>query len=330
MDKYPISASSLEKFYYVDGHQLERQYKDHLSDYLDWAISEIGLHAENWLVFPENVGPRQSIDETSLSDGELYTIVTNKDAHGRKGALVAIILGTKSEDVIAALNTMPEEVRNTVTEITLDLSSSMRKIARLSFPKAVQVIDRFHVQKLMLEAVQDVRIRHRWETLEEFNRTAAEYRKRGETYHPTTLKNGDTIKELLARSRYLLYKSPEKWSRQQKQRAELLFDLFPDIKDAYWLGHDLRLIYSKTKEIGVGYTKLAKWFNKVEQLGIKELATVAGTVMERYRDILNFFELRNTNAFAESFNAKLKSFRAKLNGVSDKKFFLFRIAKIWG
>lgn len=88
MDKYPISASSLEKFYYVDGHQLERQYKDHLSDYLDWAISEIGLHAENWLVFPENVGPRQSIDETSLSDGELYTIVTNKDAHGRKGALV--------------------------------------------------------------------------------------------------------------------------------------------------------------------------------------------------------------------------------------------------
>ena len=81
------------------------------------------MHAENWLVFPENVGPRQSIDETSLSDGELYTIVTNKDAHGRKGALVAIILGTKSEDVIAALNTMPEEVRNTVTEITLDLSS---------------------------------------------------------------------------------------------------------------------------------------------------------------------------------------------------------------
>lgn len=84
MDKYPISASSLEKFYYVDGHQLERQYKDHLSDYLDWAISEIGLHAENWLVFPENVGPRQSIDETSLSDGELYTVVTNKDATGAK------------------------------------------------------------------------------------------------------------------------------------------------------------------------------------------------------------------------------------------------------
>ena len=190
MDKYPISASSLEKFYYVDGHQLERQYKDHLSDYLEWAISEIGLHAENWLVFPANIGPRLSIDETSLSDGELYTIVTNKDAHGRKGALVAIIFGTKSEDVIAALTTMPEEVRNAVAEITLDLSSSMRKIARLSFPKAMQVIDRFHVQKLALEALQEMRIDFRWDAIHEENKLMTEYRvalKRGEDVEPNLL-----------------------------------------------------------------------------------------------------------------------------------------------
>lgn len=327
MDTCPISARSLTKHYGIDGDLFERQYKTHLSGYGNWSQK---AHATEYMVFPRNTGEYLCIDETALSNGELYTIITRMDAHGHKKALVAMIKGTAASIVSQYIKKIPTPQRMAVKEVTMDLSDSMRAIARECFPNARITIDRFHVQKLMLEAVQDVRIRHRWETLEEFNKTASEYRKRGETYRPTTLKNGDTIKELLARSRYLLYKSPEKWSRQQKQRAELLFDLFPDIKDAYWLGHDLRLIYSKTKETGAGYTKLAKWFNKVEQLGIKELATVAGTVMERYRDILNFFELRNTNAFAESFNAKLKSFRAKLNGVSDKKFFLFRIAKIWG
>ena len=77
MDKYPISASSLEKYYYIDGHQLERQYKEHLSDYLNWKDKEQGEHADKWLVFPQNVAPRMSIDETSLSDEELYPDIEN-------------------------------------------------------------------------------------------------------------------------------------------------------------------------------------------------------------------------------------------------------------
>ena len=47
-------------------------------------------------------------------------------------------------------------------------------------------------------------------------------------------------------------------------------------------------------------------------------------------EILNFYNNRSTNAAAESFNAKIKLFRANLHGVTDKKFFLFRIAKLYG
>ncbi|NQY12092.1 MAG: transposase, partial [Flavobacteriales bacterium] len=43
----------------------------------------------------------------------------------------------------------------------------------------------------------------------------------------------------------------------------------------------------------------------------------------------NFFNNRNTNANAESFNAKIKLFRANLRGVSDIKFFLFRLHKLF-
>lgn len=73
-------------YFQIDGKQLQEQYKDHVSDYGNWGQKS---HAGDWMVFTKNIGPRLSIDETSLSNGELYTIVTNKEAKGRKGTIVA-------------------------------------------------------------------------------------------------------------------------------------------------------------------------------------------------------------------------------------------------
>lgn len=95
------------------------------------------------------------VDETSLSNGELYTFVTNRDAHTRERSLVAVVSGTKAEDVIDVLKMIDEEKRNMVEEVTLDLSDSMRKTVRTIFPKANRVIDRFHIQKLACDAVQE-------------------------------------------------------------------------------------------------------------------------------------------------------------------------------
>lgn len=89
-----MTCRTLEEFYHIDGHQFEKQYKEKLSGYRDWDQLE---HAQDWLLFPENMGPSLAIDETALSNGELYTIVTNRDKHGRKGCLVAVIAGTKAE-----------------------------------------------------------------------------------------------------------------------------------------------------------------------------------------------------------------------------------------
>ena len=111
------------------------------------------------MLFPENMGPRLAIDETSLSNGELYTFVTNRDACTRECSLVAVVAGTKSEDVIALLQRIDEESRYAVKEVILDLSDSMRKIVRTAFPKACRVIDRFHIQKLACDAVQELRIK---------------------------------------------------------------------------------------------------------------------------------------------------------------------------
>ena len=227
MDRYPITGRSLEWFFDIDGDLFERQYKRHLSGYRQWKGSSEGLHAERWRVFPHNIGPHLSIDETSLSRGELYTVVTNKEARGRKNSIVAIVLGTEADTVIHALRQIKSGLRNKVTEITLDLSESMHKICRMAFPRASRVIDRFHLQRLALDAVQEIRIAHRWDAINAETDAKENARLEGCRYVAERLENGDTLKELLARGRYALFKSPEKWTDSQRHRADMLFRLYP-------------------------------------------------------------------------------------------------------
>ena len=351
MDTSPITARSLQKPYHIKGDEFERAYKEFLSGYRTWK--ELA-HADKWLVFWRNIGPNLSIDETSLSDGELYTIVSNKDAHGGKGAIVAIIQGTKVEDVVAALKRILWWERAKVLEVTMDFSESMHSIVKQCFPYAVTTIDRFHVQKDCCDAMQQLRVRHRREAQRAEveareqhrlrNKKNAERRKKGkkdnrgrkpnrknEKYQPERLANGDTVCELLARSRYLLMTSSDKWTESQKKRARLLFELYPDMKEAYSITHSLRMIFSNpraTKE--TGRQSLASWYGKVAEFDDANFNTVSATIYEREDEILNYFINRATNASAESLNSKIKKFRAQLHGVIDVKFFLFRLTNICG
>ncbi len=197
-----------------------------MSDYSTWDQL---THAENYVVFPDNIGPYLTIDETSLSQGELYTIITNKAAKGNKGCLVAIIKGTDSETIKAILKRkISFEKRRSVQEVTLDMAVSMQEIVRKVFSKATLVTDRFHVQKLAYDAVQEMRIKYRWEAIDQENTEISLAKELGEKYVTQRLENGDSPKQLLARSRYLLFKNKEKWSPSQIHRAEILFDFTPD------------------------------------------------------------------------------------------------------
>ena len=92
--------------YGVDGDLLARQYKQHISGFEDWELRDT---AEEYVLFPENIGTHLSIDETCLSHDELYTIVTNKAFKGKKGSLVAMVKGTKAEVVIDVLRRIYEK-----------------------------------------------------------------------------------------------------------------------------------------------------------------------------------------------------------------------------
>jgi len=326
LDNSPVSCKSLGTYYGINGKLLEEQYAFHLSDFMQWEQFD---HAEDWILFPDNLGKYLSIDETSLSHGELYTVITNKEAKGRKGCLVAMIKGVNSDKVSKILKQLPVNKRNQVKEVTLDMAASMTNIVKQSFPKAVQVTDRFHVQQLASEAVQQMRIEYRWEAIDQENKEIELAKEQGKTYIAQKLENGDTLRQLLARSRYLLFKSQEQWNPSQIHRAELLFERYPLLEKAYKLSRGLAQVYQNTKSKGVAFTKLAQWYNEVEKAGFKSFNTVSKTIQNHYQTILNFFDNRSTNASAESFNAKIKAFRSQFRGVRNVKFFLFRLSKIY-
>ncbi len=281
------------------------------------------------MLYPENIGEHLSIDETAFTNGDLYTILTNKSGKGQKGTLVAMIKGTKSDDVLDVLYQIPSESRALVKEITLDLAGSMNLIAKKAFPYASKVIDRFHVQKLAFDAVQEIRIRHRWEAIDNENNAIQQARRAGITYQQKTYNNSETPKQLLARSRYLLFKSESKWTKNQKERADVLFEKFPDIKLAYNLSQKLSWIYENSSDKTYALSRLARWHEDVRQAGFKTFNTISKTIELNYRDILNYFDNRSTNASAESFNAKIKGFRTQLKGIRNVDFFMFRLQKLW-
>jgi len=266
-------------------------------------------------LFPENIGKHLSLDETAFSNGDLYTILTNKKAKGKKGAIVAMIKGTKATTVIKVLNKLPLKLRSKVQEVTLDMAGNMGLIVKQSFPNATLVIDRFHVQKLALDALQEIRIKHRWEALDKENDEIEQSRKSSYKYNPEVFSNGDTLKQLLARSRYLLYTNSNKWSKSQIERAEILFKRYPDIKKAYQLCQNLSWIFNHTKDKTSALIRLAKWDEKVRQAKFKSFNSIARTMSIHYQNILNYFDNRSTNASAESFNAKLNHPVLKVQGL---------------
>ena len=76
---------------------MQRQYKDYLSDFKAWNQKS---QAKQCVLFSGDLGSYLSLDETAFSNGDLYTILTNKKSKGKKGAIISIVKETKADNVL--------------------------------------------------------------------------------------------------------------------------------------------------------------------------------------------------------------------------------------
>lgn len=285
--------------YGVNGDTLRKLYKYRLSGYMEWeGMSKTRYSRTPYVCFPENCGPNLSIDETALSKDELFTIVTNKDAHGGPGTLVAMLYGTKVSEIVAVLEeAIPAWRRLRVKEVTCDLSSAMMESVRVSFPQAIITNDRFHVQQLFNEAMDDLRIDIRHQVRKDEATVQEMCKEQGFEYVPIKARNGETWPQILVRTKRALMMSKEKWNATQRQRMQILFENYPHIEQAYKVMQRLRKIFNEKVDYLKGGAMLMKWFKDVEALGREHFNTVVRTFKNNYKTIVNYFRSRALSIF---------------------------------
>lgn len=355
MDTLPLTAASLARFFHIKGSEVERYYKHHLSDFETWEQKE---HASDWVLLAQNLGEHLSIDETSICD-EVYTIVSNKAGHGKKGTVVAMVKGTNADVVSSILKQIPEAEREKVTEITMDFSNSMFSIAKECFPNATIIIDCFHIVQRLCESLEEMRLKFKRRAATEAKKDAAafaknedrkakrraQYRKkhpknkkerrgrkriRKQKYKSVLLSNGETKVEMLTRSRNMLAQSGDKWGESKRERAKILFDLYPQMSEAYSLVCKVRSIFKMKISRDKAKKKLHEWYKEVNACTLREVKAARDTIKGKEEYVLNYFLNRSTNAAAESLHSKIKGFRAQLHGIADIPFFMYRICTIFG
>ena len=355
MDRLPLTATSLARFFHIKGSEVERYYKHHLSDFDTWEQKE---HATDWVLLAQNLGKHCCLDETNLCD-EVYTIFSNKEGHGKNGTVIAVVKGTKADVVSSTLMQIPQSEREKVTEITMDFSDCMYSIAKQCFPNATIVIDCFHIVQRLCESLEEMRLKFKRLAATEAKKEAvtfaknedrkakrrAQYRKkhpknkkehrgrkriRKQKYKPTLLDNGETKVELLTRSRNMLAQSGDKWGDSKKERAKILFSLYPQMSEAYSLVCKVRAIFRMNISREEAKKKLHEWYKEVNNCTLREVKAARDAIKRKEEDVLNYFINRSTNASAESLNSKIKGFRAQLHGIADIPFFLYRVCTIFG
>ncbi len=315
-----LSIKHIGSMYCVNGKHFADLYRNKISGYVDWCEQEL---SSGFYFNAANVGPYMSLDETCLSNGEVWTFLTNKEGKGSKGTLAAAIPGTKSDDIISILiNAMGKSVRRRVKEVTCDLSPSMMLIAEEVFYNAYVVNDRFHVQQVYNEAVDEIRIDIRRQLIAEENT-------RKKSIPAVMYSNGETMRQILARSKHTLMMARNKWTDIQRHRVNILFKHHCILKDAYDLAFEVRSIVNKKTTAEKVLKLMNNWYEKVRLLGTPNFRSVIKTVKNHAPTILNYFRRRATNASAEAFNSKVKIFRSQMRGVRDRDFFIFRLVKLY-
>lgn len=288
----------------------------------------------------EAMGAHMAIDEKEI-DGDFYTILSNRES----GKIALMVKSLKTQEILKAVEVFGNQCFEVKT-VTRDLAGNYDSLVSKAFVNAVHIADKFHVIKLGIEAVQAVRISFRQQELKK-KREARQahkeqeakrkqvcetkgihYKKAKFEYEEAVLKNGDTVLQLLARSRGLLFKTQSDWSESQAQRAELLFERYPQLKTVYnhvlafrkWMDKD-----QVGKAIHLKKSELLKWYIKANMQQIDELSNFVATIKTNSGSILNYFVFGASNAPAEALNRNIKRFVGINYGVRNSDYFFYRL-----
>lgn len=281
----------------------------------DNQTGEIKKEKPVYIAKPENIGDSMTLDDKQIGK-DTFTVMTNHQT----GKIALLVETLKVEELKEAVNYLGENIKQ-VKNISCDMSPSYLKFCDEMFPQSTIVIDKFHVMKYVLDAVQSIRLRIKNQLLEKLPK--GKKLKKEDNQILSDL-------ELLKRSKYLLTQSQTDWNDHQKELMQQVFNRFDELETAYMLTEKFRQWYHKNncKKPQIVIEKgLFEWYEMVESSKLKEFKSVVKLIEKHEQGILNYFQKALTNAKAENMNAKIQRFIINNYGFRDKDFALYRISK---
>jgi transposase len=311
----------------VKPQTLQNWYKDILSDYYPdienrrWHPQRIEIVDKStgeveekpvYIFNKNNLGEKMSIDDKAIGR-DVFTILSNHDT----GKIALLVESAKAKEVEQAMELFGDEL-NKIKSVSMDMSPTYSLVVDNLMPRAIQVIDKFHVMKYVYDAVGEVRMKVKKEltaTLTKGKRKTEEDRQKLSEL------------ELIRRIKHAITQSSDKWNDEMKETINQVFEKHDDLKTAYQISQNFKQWYdrqNKFKPIEVITRELYNWYGQAKQ--IKEFESVIKMIRKHEDEIINFFRHGMTNAMAERLNGKIQRLVSNNYGVKDKDFILYRIA----
>ena len=179
-----------------------------------------------------------------------------------------------------------------------DMWDAYQQAAEQKLPNARRVVDRFHVMKNLNDALTKAR--------------------------RAIQKDADEkTKELLKGCRWLLVKNRENLTAEQEEQLAGMLEASPELKQCYELKEAFRTLFNQNLTPKAAEKRLLSWIAKVEATPSKALKSFIHTVRNWWHQILNYFEGRFNNGFAEGVNLKIKMLNRR--GYGYRNFNSFRL-----
>ena len=225
-----------------------------------------------------------AIDETSFKRGQSYVTVIIDAAKRR----VIDVEPGRSENTVIDFSYKLEAKGGDCEKIlyaSSDMAQAYRAGIQYCFPKAKHTVDKFHVKKLLLDAMDTVRRREQQEQKS----------------------------KLLHLGRRVLMIPEAKQNETQRARISEISKAYPKTGRAYRMVQAIDTIYgSKTAE--EAEQKLNQLYSWLRKSRLEPMKKVALTLRNYSTEILNIFHSRLTNAICEGINSMVQAAKRKARG----------------
>jgi len=238
---------------------------------------------------PRKLGRALGIDEYSRRKGHRYnTLIVDLD----KGKPLVTFKGRRSDDVVGWFRSRPQEEWARVEVVVLDMSKTYASAIKDLFGESVQVIDRFHVVQLAVNALDEV-LRSVQKQLDTEEAKALKKLRRRWLKSANQL----NVDELIARY---------EWRRR-----------FPQLREMIDWVQDLRMWFERKYE-KPAREALLKLIERASQSAQEPLKRMAGTLTRWFEPIVHYIRNRYSNGMTEGFNNKIKLIQRMAYGLRNE------------